>query len=82
GIRVNAVAPALTRTPLSRSLWENETALKASVAMHPLGRIGAPADIAAAVLYFLSDEAGWTTGQVLGVDGGLSAGVPQARVTA
>jgi NAD(P)-dependent dehydrogenase (short-subunit alcohol dehydrogenase family) len=82
GIRVNVVAPALTRTPLSRSLWENETTLKASVAMHPLGRIGEPADIAAAVMYFLSGEAGWTTGQVLGVDGGLSAGVPQARVTA
>ena len=82
GVRVNAVAPALTRTPLSRALWENETTLKASLAMHPLGRIGEPADIAAAVLYFLSDDASWTTGQVLGVDGGLSAGIPAARVTA
>ncbi len=82
GIRVNAVAPALTRTPLSRGLWENDTTLKASVAMHPLGRIGEPADVAAAALYFLGDESSWTTGQVLGVDGGLSAGVPQQRVTA
>ncbi len=50
--------------------------------MHPLGRIGEPADIAAAALYFLGDESGWTTGQVLGVDGGLSAGVPAPRVGA
>ncbi|BDE06719.1 short-chain dehydrogenase [Vulcanimicrobium alpinum] len=76
GIRVNAVAPALTRTPLSRSLWENEMTLKASVAMHPLGRIGEPGDIAAAAMYFLSDASAWTTGQILGVDGGLSAGSP------
>ena len=80
GIRVNAVAPALTRTPLSRSLWENEKTLAASAALHPLGRIGEAADVAAAVLYFLSDDAAWTTGQVLGVDGGLSAGAAPPRL--
>jgi NAD(P)-dependent dehydrogenase (short-subunit alcohol dehydrogenase family) len=79
GIRVNAVAPALTRTALSKSLWENEARLAASVAMHPLGRIGEPADIAAAVMYFLSDESAWTTGQILGVDGGLGTGMPPPR---
>jgi NAD(P)-dependent dehydrogenase (short-subunit alcohol dehydrogenase family) len=78
GIRINAVAPALTRTPLSRSLWENEMTLAASSAMHPLGRIGEPGDIAGAVVYLLSDDAAWTTGQILGVDGGLSVGRPQA----
>ena len=48
--------------------------------MHPLGRIGEAADVAAAVLYFLSDAAAWTTGQVLGVDGGLSAGIAPPRL--
>lgn len=80
GVRVNAVAPALTKTEMAKALWQNELMLKASVAMHPLGRIGEPGDIAAAVLYFLSDEASWTTGQVLGVDGGLSVGQPPAKV--
>jgi NAD(P)-dependent dehydrogenase (short-subunit alcohol dehydrogenase family) len=54
GIRVNAVAPALTRTPLSASIWQNEKALAVSAAMHPLGRIGEADDIAAAACYFLS----------------------------
>jgi NAD(P)-dependent dehydrogenase (short-subunit alcohol dehydrogenase family) len=79
GIRVNAVAPALTRTGLSKSIWENDIRLAASAAMHPLGRIGDPADIAPAVMYFLSDESGWTTGQILGVDGGLGTGLPPPR---
>ncbi len=81
GVRVNAVAPALTRTGLAKGIVENETMLKASTALHPLGRIGEPADIAAAVMYFLGPNAGWTTGQILGVDGGLSVGQPPARVT-
>jgi NAD(P)-dependent dehydrogenase (short-subunit alcohol dehydrogenase family) len=79
GIRVNAVAPALTRTALSEQLWRNEAMLAASVALHPLGRIGEPADIAPAVMYFLSDESAWTTGQILGVDGGLGTGMPPPR---
>ncbi len=74
GIRVNAVAPALTRTEMAKSLWQNDALLKASVAMHPLGRIGEAADIAAAAMYFLGDESGFTTGQILGVDGGLGVG--------
>jgi NAD(P)-dependent dehydrogenase (short-subunit alcohol dehydrogenase family) len=82
GIRVNAVAPALTRTELSKGLWGNETMAKASIAMHPLGRIGEPSDIGAAVMYFLGDESSFTTGQVLGVDGGLGAGQPQRVTTA
>ncbi len=80
GIRVNAVAPALTRTQLSKALWQNEATLAASAAMHPLGRIGEPADIAPAVMYFLSDDAAWTTGQILGVDGGLGTGMPPPKI--
>jgi NAD(P)-dependent dehydrogenase (short-subunit alcohol dehydrogenase family) len=47
--------------------------------MHPLGRIGEPTDIAPAVMYFLSDDSLWTTGQILGVDGGLGTGTPPPR---
>ena len=81
GIRVNAVAPALTRTELSQALWQNEASLAASSAMHPLGRIGEPADVAAAAMYFIDDDAAWTTGQILGVDGGLSVGTPPPKMT-
>ncbi len=72
GIRFNAVAPGLVATPMARRITENEGALKASVAMHPLGRIGHPEDIARAIAFLLGAESAWTTGQVLGVDGGLS----------
>ena len=47
--------------------------------MHPLGRIGQTGDVAAAAAFLLGDEASWVTGQVLGVDGGLSAGIPPPR---
>jgi NAD(P)-dependent dehydrogenase (short-subunit alcohol dehydrogenase family) len=80
GIRFNAIAPALTKTELSKSLWSSEAMLNASVAMHPLGRIGEPGDVAAAAAFLLSSDAGWLTGQILGIDGGLSAGHPPARV--
>ena len=80
GIRINAIAPALTRTELSQSLWKSDAMLAASTSMHPLGRIGEPADIAAAALFALSDDAGWMTGQVLGIDGGLSAGVQPPKM--
>jgi 3-oxoacyl-[acyl-carrier protein] reductase len=82
GIRVNAVAPALTRTELSKSLWQNEPMLKASTVLHPLGRIGEASDIGAAVMYFLGEESAWTTGQVLGVDGGLGVGQGPQRTPA
>lgn len=71
-IRVNCVAPGLVQTPLSRFLTANETARKASLALHPLGRLGQPSDVAAAICWLLSSEAEWVTGQVLHVDGGLS----------
>ncbi len=81
-IRFNAVAPALTKTGLSRSLWSNETTLAASVALHPLGRVGEPADPSAAAAFLISQDASWITGQVLGVDGGLGAGSLPPRVVA
>jgi len=80
GIRVNGVAPALTKTELSKNLWSTEAAAAASAALHPLGRLGEPDDVAAAAAYLVSDDAAWVTGQVLGVDGGLGTGSPPPRV--
>lgn len=77
GIRVNCVAPGLVRTPLTARLTGNEASLKASTAMHALGRIGEPADVAAALEWLLSPEQSWVTGQVLGIDGGLSTVRPR-----
>ena len=72
-IRVNAVAPAVVKTDFAKALYEgreNEVA-----ADYPMKRLGEPADIAGAVMYFLSDDAAWVTGQTLTVDGVLlSAG--------
>jgi 3-oxoacyl-[acyl-carrier protein] reductase len=79
-IRVNCVAPGLTATPLTHALTKNEIALKASTALHPLGRIGEPHEVASAIRWFLAAEQSWVTGQVLGVDGGLSS--VQARSSA
>jgi NAD(P)-dependent dehydrogenase (short-subunit alcohol dehydrogenase family) len=71
-IRVNVVAPGLTRTPLTARLTQNEASAKASMAMHPLGRLGEPDDVARAIEFFLDPCNSWITGQVLAVDGGLS----------
>jgi NAD(P)-dependent dehydrogenase (short-subunit alcohol dehydrogenase family) len=72
GIRVNAVAPGLVRTPLAAGLTANEAALKASTALHPLGRIGEPDDVASALAWLLHPGQSWVTGEVLAVDGGLA----------
>ncbi|WP_291780669.1 SDR family oxidoreductase [Cecembia sp.] len=72
-IRVNAVAPSLTDTPLASQLLGNEDKKEASNKRHPLGRYGKPEDIAAATIYLLSEESGWMTGQVLHLDGGMSS---------
>lgn len=69
-IRVNALAPSLTRTPLSEGLLSSDVTARALAALHPLGRLGEPSDAAAAGAFLLSPDAAWITGQVLGVDGG------------
>ena len=71
-LRVNAVAPGLTDTPLASPITGNEAARKFSEALHPLGRLGNPEEVAQAISFLLSPENGWITGQVLSVDGGLS----------
>ncbi|MGQ9589354.1 MAG: SDR family NAD(P)-dependent oxidoreductase [Planctomycetota bacterium] len=73
GVRVNCVAPGLVRTPLTERITASEASLKASIAMHPLGRIGEPDDVAAAIEWLLDPTQKWVTGQVIGVDGGLGS---------
>ncbi len=72
-IRFNAVAPGLTKTPLTQGLVASELAEKASIGMHPLGRLGTPDDVARAMVFLLDPAQDWITGQVLGVDGGLAS---------
>ncbi|WP_373492870.1 SDR family NAD(P)-dependent oxidoreductase [Aquiflexum sp.] len=72
-IRVNVIAPSLTDTPLANQLLSSDDKKEASNKRHPLGRYGKPEDIASAALYLLSDDASWMTGQVLHLDGGMSA---------
>ncbi|ASU83903.1 SDR family oxidoreductase [Nocardiopsis gilva YIM 90087] len=74
-IRVNAVAPAVVKTDFATALVQsNEDELAAT---YPLGRLGVPEDVAAAIAFLASDDASWITGQTLTLDGGrtLSAGV-------
>ncbi len=70
-IRVNCVAPGLIDTPLASRITGNEAALKASSALHALGRIGKPEDVANMIEFLLEPANSWVTGQVFGVDGGL-----------
>ncbi|MDX1336176.1 MAG: SDR family oxidoreductase, partial [Gammaproteobacteria bacterium] len=72
-IRINAIAPSLTETSLSKGLLRTDRQREAASARHPMERIGQPEDIAAMTRFLLSDEASWMTGQVLNVDGGLGA---------
>lgn len=84
GLRVNAVAPGLTRTPLTERITSNDAAAEASRAMHVLGRLGEPRDVASAIAWLLDPDQSWVTGQVIGVDGGLGAvrAQPTARAGA
>ena len=71
-IRVNCVAPSLTKTPLATALTGSEQMAAAIAALHPLQRLGEADDVAAAAAFLLSPDAAWISGQVIGVDGGRS----------
>ena len=71
-IRVNCIAPALTETPLSESFFSTEEKREAMAAKYPLQRTGVPADIASMAKFLLCPDHSWITGQVVGIDGGMS----------
>jgi len=71
GVRVAAVAPGLTATPLTANITDDDRLHDASRRLHALGRTGDTEDVAAAIDFLLGAQADWITGQVLDVDGGL-----------
>lgn len=72
-VRVNAIAPSLTRTPLAQALTGSEQMANAIAALHPMQRLGEAQDIAQMAAFLIGIESGWITGQVFGVDGGRSS---------
>lgn len=72
-IRVNCIAPSITDTPLAASLLNTGEKKEASAQRHPLKRVGSTDDIAAMAQFLLSEQSSWMTGQVIHVDGGMSA---------
>ncbi len=72
-VRVNAIAPSLTKTPLAHALTGSEQMVTAIAAMHALGRLGEPEDIANLAAFLISPQSNWMTGQIIGVDGGRSS---------
>jgi NAD(P)-dependent dehydrogenase (short-subunit alcohol dehydrogenase family) len=79
GLRFNVVTPGLTQTPLTERVTRSETARQASMELHPLSRLGEPADVASAIRWLLDPANTWVTGQTIGVDGGLSVLRPMPR---
>jgi len=71
-VRVNAVAPSITRTPLAEKFLNTEEKINANVARHPLKSIGKAEDVAALAAFLISDNAKWMTGQIITIDGGIS----------
>ncbi len=71
-IRVNAIAPGLTKTRFSEALWNNSEILQDAIGKTPMGRIAQPEEMVGAVIYLASDISSYVTGQVIAVDGGLT----------
>ena len=73
GIRVNAIAPSLTNTPLAGNLLSSPEKIEAAGKRHPLGRVGEASDVANATVFLLDQTNSWITGQIIGVDGGMGS---------
>jgi NAD(P)-dependent dehydrogenase (short-subunit alcohol dehydrogenase family) len=69
-IRVNAIAPGLTKTRFSEALWKNEQILKMAMSRTPLARPAEPEEMVGAIVYLASDASSYVTGQVIAIDGG------------
>jgi NAD(P)-dependent dehydrogenase (short-subunit alcohol dehydrogenase family) len=72
-IRVNAIAPSITETPLAGRFLNTEDKVKTNADRHPLKRIDTPRHIADSALFLLSEKSSWITGQVMTIDGGISS---------
>lgn len=72
-IRVNAIAPSLTQTPLAQNLLSTPEKVEAGGKRHPLGRVGQAEDVANLAVFLLKPENSWITGQIIGVDGGIGS---------
>ena len=72
-IRVNVIAPSLTDTPLADKFLNNDIKKEKAAERHPLKRAGKASDIASMTSFLLSDQSSWMTGQIIGIDGGMSA---------
>lgn len=72
-IRVNAIAPSLTQTPLAGALLNSPEKIEAGGKRHPLGRVGQAEDIANLATFLLDQANSWITGQIIGVDGGIGS---------
>jgi NAD(P)-dependent dehydrogenase (short-subunit alcohol dehydrogenase family) len=70
-IRINAIAPSLTQTPLANALLNSDEKIEAAGKRHPLGRVGQAVDLANMAVFLLHPENSWITGQILKVDGGM-----------
>jgi len=73
GIRVNAVAPGMTKTPFTEYMLQDPAAVERVKAAHPIGRMGEPEEIAAVIVFLLTDDASFMTGAIVSVDGGQTA---------
>jgi NAD(P)-dependent dehydrogenase (short-subunit alcohol dehydrogenase family) len=79
-IRINAIAPGLVDTPLAAPLLGSEQSREMSAKMHPLGKIGRPANIGSLIAWLLSPDADWVTGQIWSVDGGMAHVKPRPKI--
>lgn len=71
-IRVNAISPSLTQTNMAEGMLANEKLAEAISKMHAMERLGTPEEMAAMIEFLISEDSGWITGQIFGVDGGRS----------